>query len=431
MTYDEATHFIKFFKRFGSKPGLENISKLCELLDNPQDTFNCIHVAGTNGKGSTCSMIASIYNCAGYKTGLFISPHLDSYLDSIKINGEIVSKDMFTSAVSLVKDCLDNIPDGIDNATEFEILTAVAFLLFSKAGCDIVVLEVGLGGRLDATNVIKNPLACVITSISLDHTDILGDTVEKIAYEKCGIIKSDGIVISYPNQYGSAFKVIKKSASLKNNLLFVPDTKLLSSVANSLYGTQVIYRGLPLFIPLVGRHQILNCLTAVETVCALREYRDISVKDEDIIKGIKDTSLPARQEVLHIKPYILLDGAHNPDGIKMLADTIKDSLSGKRVAIIMGMLKDKDFETCVSLIANLCTMFIAIQPESVRALKNTELARVARKYLSNVDVCDDYAEALKTAALHCGEDGAIVICGSLYLAGKMKKKVHQFIADLK
>lgn len=429
MTYDEAIEFIKSTKRFGSKPGLENITKLCELLGNPQDNFSCIHVAGTNGKGSTCSMIASICRSAGKKTGLFISPYLDSYLDSIKINGEVISKDLFAAAVSLVKDRLNDMPQGIDNATEFEIMTAAAFLLFSKAGCDIVVLEVGLGGRLDATNVIKNPLACVITSISLDHTDILGDTIEKIAYEKCGIIKSDGIVISYPHQDENALRVICESALSKNNLFLVPDTKLMSSELIGLYGTEVIYRGLQLFIPLPGKHQIFNVMTAIETVYALRKFRDISIKDEDIIKGIRDTSLPARQEVLCKKPYILLDGAHNPDGIKSLADTIKNSLNGRRVAIIMGMLKDKDFKTSVSLIADLCTMFIAIEPENSRALKNTELAHVAEKYLSNVAVCDDYTEAVKIAEAHCGKDGAIVICGSLYLAGKMKKTIHQFIAD--
>ncbi|MEZ4358467.1 MAG: folylpolyglutamate synthase/dihydrofolate synthase family protein [Eubacteriales bacterium] len=429
MTYDEAIEFIKSTNRFGSKPGLENISKLCELLGNPQDTYNCIHVAGTNGKGSTCSMIASILRTAGYKTGLFVSPYLDSYADSIKINGKTASEGLFADAVSLVKDKLESMPQGLLNATEFEILTAAAFLLFSKAGCDIVVLEVGLGGRLDATNVIRNPLACVITSISLDHTDVLGDTIKKIAYEKCGIIKPDGITISYPLQNEEAFRVIKETALLKNNLFVVPDKKLTFKKAADLDGAQIVYDDINLYIPLIGKHQIYNAMTAVETILTLREHRDMKVKDEDIVYGIKNTSLPARQEVLFKKPYILLDGAHNPDGVRTLAATIKTSLKGRCIAVVMGMLEDKDFETSVSMIAPLCNMFIAVEPESGRALKNTDLARVAAKYLNNIAKSDDYMEAIKIAYEYCGKGGAIVVCGSLYMAGKMEKTIHQFITD--
>ncbi|MDP2891688.1 MAG: Mur ligase family protein, partial [Bacillota bacterium] len=285
---------------------MESISRLCELIGNPQDKLRFIHVAGTNGKGSTSAMLASVLHAAGYKTGLFLSPYMDDYCDSIQINGVFMSHDEFAGAVSAVKEQVEKLAQNGEHATEFEILTAIAFLWFYQSGCDIAVLEAGLGGRLDATNIIKNPLVSVITAISFDHMAYLGNTIEEIAREKCGIIKPGGVTVSYPLQYEGALAVIKEYASKKNNLLLIPDADAVDIEKAGLNGTDISYKGSKFHIPLSGRHQIYNALSAVEAIFALCDFFGFAISRSDIKKGIENTVIPARQEVLCRHPLIIL-----------------------------------------------------------------------------------------------------------------------------
>lgn len=310
MNYEEACSVLKGTSALGSRPGLESVSRLCALLGDPQDKLNIIHVAGTNGKGSTCAIISEVLRAAGYKTGLYLSPHLEDYRDSFFLGGKSISKQAFAKTLSETWEKAEALTEEGVLVTEFEILTACAFLWFLNEKCDFVILETGMGGRLDATNIIKDPLASIITAISIDHTAFLGDTTDKIAREKCGIIKHGGVTVTYPLQESSVMEIIEETAKEKHNKFTVPDMEKLEIVNSSLNGTRFIYRGDEYFVTLTGLHQVLNSLTVIETAALLRE-RGIAVSAEAVKEGIRRAYLPARQEVLCKVPLIILDGPHN------------------------------------------------------------------------------------------------------------------------
>jgi dihydrofolate synthase/folylpolyglutamate synthase len=425
MSADEAYAYIRSTQSYGSRPGLERVERLCSLLGSPQDKLSVVHVAGTNGKGSTCSMLASILRAAGYRSGLFLSPYLEDYRDSLLVNGEMISMEAFADVLSEVKEKAERMAD--DPPTEFEILTAAAFLWFYKSGCGAAVLETGMGGRLDATNILKKPAASVITSISIDHTAYLGETEEEIAREKCGIIKPDGLVVCAPRQKPSVRAIIAEYAAKMNSRIAESDMDACVFGASGLDGTELRYRGLSLHVPLAGRHQALNALTAVETAMALREAGSFAIPDGAIETGIADTRIAARQEVMCRKPFVLLDGAHNAEGIRALLATLMENLPGRRIVAVMGMLRDKEYEMCIAGIASLCAALIAVKPESPRALTAEETAAVAAKYCRRVSAPGDYASALKDALREAGEDGAVVVCGSLYLAGPMRALLKKML----
>ena len=422
MNYKEACDRIKEAHRFGSKPGLDNIVRLCALLGNPQDNLKFVHVAGTNGKGSTCVMIASILKAAGYNTGLYLSPHIKDYRDSFYINGSIISESDFAEIVSVVYAQSRLMEDEGLFATEFEILTACVFLWFSRKRCDVVVLETGMGGRLDATNVIKTPLVSVLTAISLDHTRFLGDTIEDITKEKCGIIKPGGTTVCYPVQEEVSWHVIKKAAAEKDNVLVVPDIKVLHIMSAGLDGVWFSYNGLKAHVALGGNHQALNAVTAVETVRVLQRDYGFKLSGDDIRDGLLKAYLPARQEVIRQSPLILLDGAHNLQGIRALADTLS-SMEKQPVAVIMGMLADKQYKECIALMAAQCDRFIAVRPDNPRALDAETVGDIAQAHCDNVMAYDDMQKAVDDAIGFCGRDGAVIICGSLYMTHHMRNAV--------
>ena len=297
MTYEESLQYIHSLLRFGMKPGLERIDGLLRRMGSPHDKLRCIHVAGTNGKGSVCAMLSEILQCAGYRTGLTISPYITDFCERMQVNSTPISHEELAGQVEKLKPLLEEISREGEPVTEFEAVTALAFQWFYEQKCDVVVLETGLGGRFDATNVIQKPLCSVITSIGMDHTDILGDSYRQIAFEKCGIIKPDGITVSYPEQEQEALGEIMRIAAQRRNTLCMGNAAALEVKRMTVEGSDVVYGRLPLHIPLAGAHQHNNAITAVETAWALNGA-GLSIHDGDIQKGIAQVCWPARFEVL-------------------------------------------------------------------------------------------------------------------------------------
>ncbi|MFU0833022.1 MAG: Dihydrofolate synthase [Oscillospiraceae bacterium] len=425
MTYEETLKNIESLHRFGPRPGLERISKLMDRLGNPQNTLKFIHVAGTNGKGTTCTLLASVLRCAGYRTGLFVSPHVTDFRERMQIDGHMISQQELVSIADRVFPIIREMELQGDGVTEFEAVTAMALLWFAQKNCDIVVLEVGLGGRLDATNVIPTPLVSVITSISLDHTKILGDTVEQIAYEKCGIIKENGVTVSYPDQDIKALEVIRQIAAERHNRLVSAATEGIEEVSFSIGGTELNWNDIRLRTPFLGCHQAKNAATALSVLSILRET-GYNISNESIVQGFSHAELPARFEVLSRSPIVVLDGAHNPDGTAALGKTIRRYLAGKDVVAVMGMMQDKNVDIAVKNLSGLFSCVITTEPPSPRALPADVLAQRWRRVGAFAEPAVGYDEALRMADERLKPDGAVVICGSLYLAGEMRSRALQF-----
>jgi dihydrofolate synthase / folylpolyglutamate synthase len=291
--------------------------------------------------------------------------------------------------------------------------------------CDIVVLEVGLGGRLDATNIIPTPLVSVITSISLDHTKILGDTVEQIAYEKCGIIKENGVTVSYPSQDIKALKVIRKIAAERSNRFVDAGHAGVAEIFAGLGGTELLWHHVRLKLPFLGRHQVKNAATALSVLNVLREM-GYTISNESIQQGFSDAVLPARFEVLSHSPIVILDGAHNPAGTAALAKTIRRYLAGRDIVAVMGMLQDKDVDTALRNLSGLFSCVITTEPPSPRALPADALAQRWHQLGTCAEPAAGYDAALRMADERIKPGGAVVICGSLYLAGELRFRALQF-----
>ena len=417
MTLEQTLDYIHSLERFGSKPGLERISALLEALGRPQDKLKFVHVAGTNGKGSTASMIAYALQAAGYKTGLYISPYVLEFRERMQINGQMIAPQSLAQAVQVVKDCIS--ATGEDNPTEFEVITAAALWWYAQERCDVVVLEVGLGGRFDATNVISPPLAAVITAIDLDHTQVLGDTVEQIAAEKCGIIKPGTPVISYPDQHPEALAVIMEHCAMQGSRLVMGNLTAAEVKSCTLEGSDIVYRGHNLHIPLVGAHQIANCITAVETLTLLAE-QGWPVTSQAIVEGISRVRLPARMEILSRNPLVVLDGAHNLAGARVLEQALEQLVQGRKITAVAGMLSDKDWKGALRCIAPHLDSLYTVAPPNPRALPATQFAETAAQYC-RATPCATLEQALQLALAERAD--ALLIWGSLYLAAEMRELV--------
>ncbi len=422
MTYEESLTYIHSLLRFGMKPGLARIEALLKRMGNPQRTLRFVHVAGTNGKGSVCAMLSEILQCAGYKTGLTISPYITDFCERMQINSTPISHEELARQVERLKPLMEEISREGEPVTEFEAVTALAFRWFSEQGCDVVVLETGLGGRFDATNVIETPLCSVITSIGLDHTDILGNTYRQIAFEKCGIIKPDGITVSYPQQEEEALAEIMRMAALRRNTLRMGNAGALEVNRMTVEGSDVVYGRLPLHIPLVGVHQHDNAITAVEAAWALRSA-GLAIEDIHIQKGIAKTKWPARLEMLSKKPLVLLDGAHNPDGMRALVQTLKEVLTGRRIVAVMGMLRDKAYKEAAAVLAPLLEKAVCVTVDNPRALSGEALAEELRTHSVQTQAAKTLEEAISLAFEDVGEDDVLLVCGSLYLAGPARRQL--------
>lgn len=433
MNYTEARAYVDSTEKFGIKPGLDRITKMMTYLGNPQDRLKFVHVAGTNGKGSTCTMLSSILTGAGYRTGLFTSPYVIDFRERFMVDGEMISEDEFADILTRVKTVNDLLEKTGCNLTQFELITAVAFLWFVQKECDVVVLECGLGGRLDSTNVIKESLCSVITKISLDHTDILGDTVEKIAGEKAGIIKPGCPVVLAPNQPNEAVSVIVRRCAELGSPLVVSGMDTVSEKAMLPTMTEVYYAGLRLMVPLAGPHQVENAVTAVNVARELNE-RGLRLSDNKIAAGIAKAKIPARFEIISHEPLVVVDGAHNPDGINALCRSMDALLGGRSIVGIIGMLRDKAYEEALSEIIPRFDMVMTVTPNSPRALSAKELAATAQQFSGegvSVKAMDSLKKAASIALDMADEASAVVVCGSLYLASEMLPLMKELIESRK
>ena len=408
-----------------SRLGLSRMVDLLERLGRPQDDLRFVHVAGTNGKGSVCAYLASVLQAAGYKVGLFTSPFILCFEERIRVNGESIRAEELARAVQAVRPAAEAVEaDTGDHPTEFELMAAVAFEHFRAVGCDIVVLEVGLGGRLDATNVIDASEASVICRIGLDHTDLLGDTVAAIAGEKAGIVKPGCPVASWP-QEREAMAIIEAVAAERGCELVVPDFSQLA--VEPLAGAALrrfSWQGQEFETRLLGSYQPFNAALALETVRVLRG-RGWDIPEEAEVAGVASARWPGRFEMVAASPLTIVDGGHNPQGAEALAASLADLLGEEgrgSVDFALGVLADKDYPAMVRAVAPWARSFSVYAPTSPRALSADELAACVREVLGEegraddvpVRVCAEAAEALRAARAAAGSQGVAVAFGTLY-----------------
>lgn len=425
MNYQEAIEFIHSTYKFGSKLGLQNISKLTELLGNPQNSYKIIHVAGTNGKGSTSNMIHDVLMSSGYKTGLFISPYLEEFTERIQVSKKHIEKESLARITNLVKEKIDiMLKEGYNHPTEFEVVTAIGFKYFEEQQIDFLVLEVGLGGRFDATNVVTNTLVSVITSISYDHMEYLGDTLEKIAFEKAGIIKENSSVVIYP-QEDIIVNTIKNVAKNKNTQVFETNKENIEKLKGNLTGQWFKYLKTDIFdlpeikMNFLGEHQLYNVLTALRALEVVKQL-GYNITEEGIIKGLDNCRFAGRFEILQENPVIVLDGGHNINGIEYFAKAVKENFEDNKIILFFGMLKDKNPEDVLPLILPLCKEVYTLTPNNPRAMESTELADLIKKHsdlkVTSINEYNEIVPILK--AIDISEYVAFV--GSLYMIGDVR-----------
>lgn len=415
MDYQEALEYINGVSWLGTKPGLTRVTALLEKLGRPQDDLKFIHIAGTNGKGSCAAMLSSVMKCCGYRTGLFTSPYLARFNERMQVNGKPIGDEALAEVVTQVKPAADAMED---HPTEFEMMTAAAFLWFKQEKCDIVVLETGLGGRLDATNVIAAPEAAVIMNIGLDHTQILGDTVEKIAAEKAGIIKPGCDCVLY-RQQESVMDVVRQRCAALGAGLHIADFDRIHSEFDSLYGQSFEYKGELYALPLLGKHQLKNAATALEVVEVLRS-KGWKLEQSDVEHGIYAVSWPGRFELIHDEPLFVVDGGHNPQCAETVVDNLLNYFGGNHRVMLVGMLADKDVDGTLAILDRAADEYVCITPESERALPAEELAKKLEKYGKQITVCPAIPEAVTAACDAAGDTGMVCAVGSLYSVGTIR-----------
>lgn len=421
-TETEALQYIHTRTRFGSQKSLDRIRALMKALGDPQKQLKFVHVAGTNGKGSVSTMTAEIAKESGYRVGLYTSPYLVRFTERFRVNGEQMPGDKLAELANRVKAAADGLLNEGMECTEFEIVTAIGFCWFAEEKCDLVVLEVGLGGRLDATNVIDTPLCAAIVPVSLDHTAILGNTVEQIAAEKGGIIKTGGTVVCAADQPDEAVSVLEAICVERGARLVKTEKQAVECIETGLSGTVVRYKGETYRLAMGGAHQAYNASCVLEIVGVLRE-NGFALLEEAVKAALKKARIHGRLEMLCEKPMLIVDGAHNPAASAVLREAIK-KLPVKRRIAVMAVMEDKDFTAVVADIAGVCDAVVCCAvPDMPRSCKAQKLAEVVRGCGTAAEAADSIDEALEKAQELAGEDGAVIVCGSLYLVGTVCGKV--------
>lgn len=422
MNYEETLEYIHSTSSAFCKPGLERINTLLDAIGHPERDLKFIHVAGTNGKGSTSSMLSSILISAGYKVGLYTSPYVRRFNERMKICGKDISDERLVEIIEKIKPIADGMQDA---PTEFELITAIAFQYFSEEGCDVIVLEVGLGGRLDSTNVIENPLLSVITGISLDHTAYLGDTIEKIAYEKAGIIKPMCPVI-FGGESIEAEGVIRARASELGSDFYKTDYSLLTVRDSSLSGTVFSYRKRDdVKIKLLGLYQPKNASLVLDAVDILN-LRGFKISEEAIIRGLAFATWPARFEIIHASPTVIFDGAHNAEGIEAAVNSISHYFGKKKVVVVSGVLRDKEYEKIAKKISEVASCVYTVTPESPRALSAGEYAKMFERLGLEATPSGDIDEAIRDGMSRANAlDTALFSLGSLYTYGNVIEAIKK------
>ena len=426
MTDEQAVVWLDSRERLGTEKQARAMKLLADRLGNPQDQLRFVHITGTNGKGSTAAMIASVLNEAGIRAGLFISPHVEEFAERITVAGEPLPQGMLGEVTAKVKAVSDELETEGFYATEFQLITAVAFLCFAQLDCKLVCLEVGIGGALDSTNIVTTTEVACFTHIGLDHTEILGDTVEKITEDKCGILKPGCIAVSYPLQRPSVADIIARRCKEIGVPLRLPQARDIYLLRETMAENYINYGGYEVRLQLHGSHQAANCAVAIETALALCEKgRDIS--DEAIIAGVERAALPARTEVLQLSPLILLDGGHNPDSAEALAALLKGTHTPPMTGVI-GILADKSREEVLKALQGCFDkVYTVTPPHTPRALDADTLALEASQYFSRVEACASLPLALQKAK---ARGKGFCVCGSFYLAGAARALLKGQSSDL-
>lgn len=423
MTTQQAIEALHALPRMGQgAPGLARMQNLCDHLGNHEKELQCIHIAGTNGKGSLAAMTSSILTAAGYKTGLTISPYVVDFRERFQIDGEMIPPRTLANLTEKVLDAIDAIEaEGGEKPVEFEAVTALAFLWFAREKCDLVVLETGLGGRCDATNVVPHKLVAAITKIGYDHMEVLGDTLDKIAAEKAGIIKEGTVVVNYPDQPAEAMGPILTAAAEAHTSIITPDKDDLTLLRGKRLENRIDYGGYRAALGLPGTHQANHAAMAVEIALALWREFGYDISDDAILQGLADARMPARIEVLRRHPLLLLDGCHNPDGAKMLAATLTRADFEENLVGVLGVLADKDYKDMLSDLAPCFAKVYTVTPNCPRALSAEELQKEAR-FHTDAEVADSVADAIRKAVDYADENNlaGVVVCGSLYLAAEAR-----------
>ena len=422
MNYAEARVYLDEISKYGSVLGLENMKELLCRLGNPQDDLSFIHISGTNGKGSVLAYLSTILSNAGYRTGRYISPTLFSYRERIQVDGEKIEKESLAKHVTTIALAIENMKkEHLGSPTAFEVETALSFLYFKEKQCDIVVLETGLGGALDATNIIKTTVLEVIASIGMDHMEFLGNTLEDIATQKAGIIKPHTTVVS-AWQEPEAAKVITKVCEEQGCVLKTVNPSQITAVTYNIQKQQFSYKDWKqITIPLAGSYQILNAALALEAVEALKNL-GFSLTDAQVYEGFAKTVWKGRFTLLATDPAVILDGAHNPSAAKELQRSLNLYFKGKKLYYIFGVFKDKDYEEVIRLTAPLAEHIITIQtPDNPRALPASQLKEAVEKVNPSVEAADSIQEAVKKAKHLADKEDAIIIFGSLSFLGEAEK----------
>lgn len=418
MTYKEALDYIHSVSNYFCKPGLERVKKLCEALGNPQDKLKFVHVAGTNGKGSFCSMLSSVLIENGLNVGTYTSPYILEFNERIAVNGKSIENDELAEICDIVK----SITDGMDDKpTEFEIITAIGFEYFYRKNCDIVVLECGLGGRFDATNIINTPILSVITGVDFDHTNFLGNTIEEIAFEKAGIVKKN-IPCLWCGDNNDAKKIIKEACFTAGAPFVTCDNTDFSITNSTLSGTHFKYKQFEnIFIPFLSLYQPINAINVINAVNVLNSL-NYNLNDEALLNGLAKATWKARFEKISDAPLIIFDGAHNPQGVKESIKSIQHYFPSQKVNILTGVMADKDYNFIASQICKVANCVFCITASNPRALEAEKYAKIFTDKGIKASAYKTVQEALDDAISNSNKNDTPLIClGSLYMYGDIIK----------
>ncbi len=421
MTYDEAMTYIHHVTWRGSRLGLERTNELLERIGNPHRKLKFIHVAGTNGKGSVSAMLSKILSLSGYRTGLYISPYIERFNERMQMDGEPISDDELAQITAMVRPCADAMAD---HPTEFELITVIALEYFFRHAADIVVLEVGLGGELDSTNVVDVPELAVITNIGLDHTRELGPTIPDIAKAKAGIIKPGGDVLIY-DQNAEADEIFRRVCDERGAHLTMTDHSRISDVAVSLQSLRFRFRPYGEFIcGLIGTYQANNAALAI-TAIELLQQKGWQIAEQNIRDGLLFVRWPGRFELLRRDPVFIADGAHNPQGVAATVESLTEHFPNRKITFLLGVMADKDVSHMIEQLLPLAKEFITVTPDNPRALDAAELAELFHKRGLSAVACDSVAAGVRLAIEHAGKEGVVCALGSLYMIGDIRMETEQ------
>lgn len=419
MTYEEALQYIHSVCWMGTIPGLDRIRELLSRIGSPEKKLKFVHIAGTNGKGSTAAMTASILQKAGYRTGLYTSPYLIRFNERMSVDGQDIPDETLAEITEFVMPHADAMAE---HPTEFDLVTAIAMEFFARQNCDIVVLEVGLGGLLDSTNVIDPPEAAVITNIGLDHTEYLGNTLPEIAQAKAGIIKEGCQVVTYRGA-PEVEAVFERVCRERGATLRKPDFSEITLKEHSFAGQIFDYGPYEnLRIPLLGAHQLKNAAVVLTIVEALRA-KGWSIPDSSVYEGMESVRWPCRFELLRRDPVFIIDGGHNPQCLEALAANVRDYLAGRDITALTGVMADKDYAHMYETMSPLVSRYVAVTPNNPRSLPAKELQAFLGRYGKPATACETVAQGVLEAMRQAGKDGVVLAFGSLYMAGDVRNQV--------